>query len=427
MNDFQIDLAKWLPITKMTAPDQRDDDQTPSSNLYAPVVVPINSSESHSSGKPHFACAFTDALDGHLEAETPLSLAVKGNKSRSKKTGAVTGPATNKILFSFAGDCTHSSGHSGCEALTPDPAGGDGQSPSGDENLSEIALPSPIQSDDPIISQIVVMHRMRRRWLKARNSLIMQGKAFGRSMAGGDKVAGSKLYKSVADGTSDNLTAILVMTPFAEAASRFDDDLKKVERDLTKLAKKLPVAAFVDEVPGFGFGSLAAIVGEAGDIGAYRTVSGLWKRMGLAVIDGNRQRKVSNEEEALIHGYSPQRRSWMWNAGNGLIGGMGHGKRPLVGEDIDNRDDWTEWERMFVRRLRHEAARDPEGMGRPPAEDPKTGNMRESFSAHAAARSKRYVEKKFLIRLYAEWKRASATNVAGTIREAPMPVLIAAE
>lgn len=177
---------------------------------------------------------------------------------------------------------------------------------------------------------------------------------------------------------------------------------------MQKIARGLPAYEWATGFKGMGAGSFVAIVGEAGDIGARKTVSQLWKYMGLAVIAGERQRKKANVEEAALHAYSPSRRSVMWNVGCALIGGMGKGPRPRVGEDVSARDDLTEWQKLFVDRCRYLVARDPEKHAREPVEkaDKKTGEvvMFESYSAHCAAEAKRYVEKRFLRKLYARWR-----------------------
>lgn len=86
-----------------------------------------------------------------------------------------------------------------------------------------------------------------------------------------------------------------------------------VEKDMAKLARKLPVYDFAKSVRGFGDLGLACLVAEAGiPIGDYRSVSGLWKRMGLAVFDGKRQQKCRDKDEAERHGYSPKRRAEVW-------------------------------------------------------------------------------------------------------------------
>ena len=55
------------------------------------------------------------------------------------------------------------------------------------------------------------------------------------------------------------------------------------------------------------------IIGEAGDLSNYGTVSRLWKRLGLAVINGERQRKKTSAEDAIAHGYNPRRRAEVWS------------------------------------------------------------------------------------------------------------------
>jgi hypothetical protein len=265
--------------------------------------------------------------------------------------------------------------------------------------------------NDPTVAEIVQLHRMRRRWLKARNALILQGKAFGRSVCDGDKDAGTAAYDRVMTGRAtpadDDLTLALI--PFGAAIAHFETSIKPIERRLEKLAKMLPIAPFVEATRGLGWGSVATIVGEAGDLSKYPSIAGVWKRMGLAVIDGDgRQRKCADAERALIHGYNPERRSVVWNAGNNVVGGMGNGKRPLAGENIDAREDWTAYERLFVARLRHEAARDT-AMRLP---DTKEG--KESYTKHAAARAKRYVEKRLLRDMTAAWRAAVGQELHAT-------------
>jgi hypothetical protein len=173
---------------------------------------------------------------------------------------------------------------------------------------------------DPTVLQIVELNRMYRRWMKARNALILQAKAGCRALTDGDKDAAGKLFDRVADGKAgpeDALGSALV-APFLPGIQSLDAEMTAIVRRMEKLAKGLPVAAFVEDVTGFGWKSFAMIVGEAGDLSAYRTVSGVWKRLGLAVIDGERQRKVADAEKAIRHGYNPQRRSLMWNVGEAM-------------------------------------------------------------------------------------------------------------
>jgi len=179
---------------------------------------------------------------------------------------------------------------------------------------------------------------------------------------------------------------------------------KIAEKELQKLVKEHPLAPWFKSTYGASLNALAAIIGEAGDVSKYKSVAALWKRFGLAVIDGQRQRRVSGAD-ALLHGYAPARRSVMWNIGCQLIGCMGKGPRPTLGEDVSERDDLSPYQKIFIDRLRYEAGRDPT-QAREPAE--RKGAIYESYSAHAASRAKRYVEKRFLRDLFAAWPRHKA-------------------
>jgi hypothetical protein len=162
--------------------------------------------------------------------------------------------------------------------------------------------------------------------------------------------------------------------PFAEAAreelkkASGDEDLAAVEleqKDLVRLAKSLPVAPWVIGVRGVGLLSLAAIVGEAGDLSGYANPAKLWKRLGLAVMSDGRQRRTTGAA-AIAHGYVPARRSVMWNVGACIIKAKG----PLKA--------------IYDERKLYELPR-------------------VESKAHAHNRAQRYVEKRFLRDLWAAW------------------------
>lgn len=99
---------------------------------------------------------------------------------------------------------------------------------------------------------------------------------------------------------------------------------KDVEANMQMVAAQLPpnVVAFARTVRGFGITSLlalAVLTAEAGiPIGDYRTISGLWSRMGLGVKDGQRQGGWCNKEQLVNDNgdptlrYSPKRRAEAW-------------------------------------------------------------------------------------------------------------------
>ena len=282
--------------------------------------------------------------------------------------------------------------------------------------------------DVAVVEELILLWRMRQRWHRAEKSLILQGKAICRGICNGDKKAGSALFERARDGEPVDPIVAISLSPFLlalrQADSRdpgfgrgFQDERERLEKQIRDLARKLPIwKGWGKDIHGLGELGIAGIVGSVcvreGDedhvtvrmLGDYRSVSALWKRMGLAVIDGKRQRKCVDEDEALLHGYSPTRRSVMWNVGASLIGGMGRGPRPRVGEDMNAREDLSPWQKLFVERLRYLAERDPDEYAREPVTSERTGEVMESFSAHAAASAKRYVEKRFLREMWSAWR-----------------------
>lgn len=283
------------------------------------------------------------------------------------------------------------------------------------------------------IEILVSQWRMRQRWHKAEKSLILQAKAICRGFCDGDKVKANELFDNVYDifayaqavqeaeaigkvcrkkapfAADIDPDAQIALVPFLPAIYRFAKDRENLEKDMCKRTRTLPAYGWAMAIKGLGESGFASIVGEAGDVGSYRTVSGLWKRMGLAVINGERQRRVSDADLAIVHGYSPSRRSVAWNVGNGLIGGMGNGYRPIVGEDIEANENLTHYAKMFVQRCRYLVERDAEKFSR--GTSVKEGVERESYSKHCASSAKRYVEKKFLRDLYAAWRRETIGEI----------------
>lgn len=133
--------------------------------------------------------------------------------------------------------------------------------------------------------------------------------------------------------------------------------------------------SFAEGVRGFGAVSLAGIVGEAGDLSNYATKSKLWKRMGLAVIDGVRQgglTKGASAEQWIAHGYSPIRRARMFVVGGCLV--------------KNNRDG--PYRRAYDQRKAYELAGDPD---------------MKPIIAHR--RAQRYMEKRLLRDLWQAWRR----------------------
>lgn len=273
--------------------------------------------------------------------------------------------------------------------------------------------PIPYVATDAILSttdQIVSVHRLRQGMIRAQTKLALQGQAVLRLTMQSDDDFASDEAKAKARKRTESLYRTVVadvdhplygsISPYLMAMQPLDAQRAAYEKALVKLAKQLPVYEWVKSVKGFGDISFATIVGECGDIGSYKSVSAVWKRMGLAVINGCRQGNPgagATAEDWIAHGYNKPRRSVSWNARNNIIGGMGKW-RPIYGASLDEAEYF---QRVFAERARYEM--DRFGL---PVKCADTG--KESYNAHTINRAMRYAEKRLLKYLYLNWRRAAA-------------------
>lgn len=241
-----------------------------------------------------------------------------------------------------------------------------------------------------LIAEISLIYRRYEDLRRARQRLELQAIATCRTFCGGDKGEGMKLYRK------PTLEVEIWLEPYRLAMQPLTDAIKEQEKRLTKLGKQMPVAAWADTVPGLSPRFLAAIVGECGmGPGEFRTVSALWKRMGMAVIGGERQRRKTGDA-ALLHGYVARRRALMWNIGDQVAVRQGI-RNP---KDADGNPTGAvainEWGALYLERKAYELARS--------TEDAPVTLM------HAHNRAKRYVEKRLLRSLWQEWRRAAVAK-----------------
>lgn len=236
-----------------------------------------------------------------------------------------------------------------------------------------------------VIAEIREQHRQRVDLHRAEKSLTLQIKAICRRLCDGDKKEADVLYKAMLGKGEHSLatTALEINVPFIEARSVIEGSRKLKEKRLDTLAKQLPIADWVAEIRGIAMGSLAAVIGEAGNLSDYATVSRLWKRMGLAVIDGKRQRKVSGDA-AIEQGYAPQRRAVVWNIGDCIIKAQSERVDKDTGEVLR---EAGQYRLIYDARKSYEHERDPE-----------------MSKGHAHNRAKRFMEKRFLRDLWREWR-----------------------
>ena len=161
------------------------------------------------------------------------------------------------------------------------------------------------------IQDIKFTYRQDYAWKNAATRLNLQGQAICRGLMEGDRVAGKKVFKQVTKGDTENQAAFMLTAPIAEAFKSLDKERGRSERELQKMGKSLPHAGEVLSIGGFGPHSYACLLAEAGEITNYENPAKLWKRFGLAVLNGERQRKCKDKTKALEHGYSPRRRAFM--------------------------------------------------------------------------------------------------------------------
>lgn len=156
-----------------------------------------------------------------------------------------------------------------------------------------------------IIDHLTILQAQRRNWLRAKNRLGSHAGAIKRGLAGGPNKA---LPPEMETGF------LLMAGPILAAQDLLADALKKIEKEMAKLAIQLPGAVWWCSHRGMNILGYAQIVGEAGDLGRFRNPSCLWKRFGMHVIDGAAARPRAN----MQLDYSPSRRAVMKVIGNSI-------------------------------------------------------------------------------------------------------------
>ena len=138
----------------------------------------------------------------------------------------------------------------------------------------------------------------------------------------------------------------------AEATAIFTRLTKSFEGSMEEFAKQLPVASWVEhkDQRGFGWLSLAKIIGETGDLANYATVSKVWRRMGCAPHTFNDKTQMGSTwaynkkdtlpaDEWVEFGYCRRRRAVMYVIGECLI--KQNQKKTREGDSGHPRILWT--------------------------------------------------------------------------------------
>jgi hypothetical protein len=246
------------------------------------------------------------------------------------------------------------------------------------------------------LQELVQAARLRRRLHRAEKSLVLQSLAMCRAFCDGDKGEAAKMWARIKEGNEPRIDITMAFMPFLSSIQIFAEQRAAVEKELRLVARALPIwLAHVKAVKGFGDLRLALIVGECGDIGSYRSVSGLWKRMGLAVINGERQRKKTDPDEAKAHGYNAERRSMAYVLGTEIMKAQLRAPRDDEGRKT-NADTIAigPLGEVYINRRLYEANNGIE-------------------KAHAHNRAARFMVKRVLRELYGAWHSMESNALSG--------------
>lgn len=265
----------------------------------------------------------------HLDSATPQHTASDGGENGLVDRGVHTrtavletrvaregdaggGRGSRDILTGLAFSPTNSIGHADSDAPYGFADGG--------LDLCMCATLAP-RVEPTLIAEIVSLHREHLGLQSARVAMDLRisaearWKAAQRVMSEGGTI-GTKFPPVIAE---DIEWVHRVRSRYFIAQANLEATRKDCQKALIAETRKLPVYRVIGqpEWRGFGEASLAAVIGETGDLGNYAGPAKVWKRLGLAVFDGKSQRK--SKDDAERQGYSPKRRSVMHIIGENLL------------------------------------------------------------------------------------------------------------
>jgi hypothetical protein len=174
------------------------------------------------------------------------------------------------------------------------------------------------------------------------------------------------------------------------ARSAYDKIEDETTKQMELLAKKLPIwTGWAKDVRGLGARSVAVITAETGNLSNYATHQRVWKRMGLAVIDGRRQGNPESKDAQtwIAHGYSPKRRSHMFVIGDVMVKVGDHYRQVYLDRKIYEKNKVEAFGLTVL----------------PSAKIPKAQAEKYVSEGHIHNRSRRYMEKVILADMWKKW------------------------
>jgi hypothetical protein len=255
--------------------------------------------------------------------------------------------------------------------------------------------------------QLVELVRMRTDYVRAQGNLDRQIKAMIRRLTNKKKVSTADIAEYMANapiGIRAHLQRFITLRNEARVYRKEYDAL------CTRNAEQLPVySTFVEPINGMGAIGLALIVGEAGgDLNNYSNPAKLWKRFGLAPLNGKAgsvwmRRGGLSDEQWSQFGYSPRRRSTMFVVTDSLL-----------------KKENTYKVLCDARKQLERAKAEAEGLQVAAAADiPKKEAAKYRSLIHIKLRAERYVAKRLLRDLWRAWRGQHLLDIHSTCASSP--------
>lgn len=278
----------------------------------------------------------------------------------------------------------------------------------------QASLPMPDEHRE-IIGSIRDNWRERQGIIKAMTKLSLQAQAMLRG--GRDRDEAAKYFSAVRKDVSHK--DYPTIAPYLEAQEPLARYRNDYEKTLVQQVKKLPIYEWAKGISGLGDPSLAGIIGECSgynmetdelwSIGQMKSVSAMWKRLGLAVMGGVRQGDATaglSKNDWVEHGYVKTRRSVVWNVGECIIKAQWrkentvHAYGKFYGEEkarlqaLNETGEYAEQAARIVERMKKAGSK------------PLTENLAGRLTpVHINNRAKRHMTKRLIRDLFIEWRR----------------------
>jgi hypothetical protein len=256
---------------------------------------------------------------------------------------------------------------------------------------------------------------MRQGLVKAMTKLSLQAQASIRE--GRSKEDAANLYREVSKNESHPQYGIIA--PYLGAMEPLSFFRGEYEKHLIRTVKTLPIYAWAKGVSGLGEVSLAGIIGECSGlnvetnewwtVGQMKSVSAMWKRLGLAVMGGVRQGDATaglTKDDWVEHGYVKTRRSVIWNVGECVVKaqwrkentvhayGKFYGEEKARLQGLNESGEYAEQAARIVERMKKAGSK------------PLAENLASRLTpGHINNRAKRHMTKRLIRDLWIEWRR----------------------